>query len=80
MAFILDNLLLSPIKLTLWLAEKLKESALSEMTDDAAIHEQLLHLQMKFEMDEIDEAEFERQEDELLHQLEEIRKLKDGLG
>ena len=79
MAIIIDSILLSPIKLTVWLAEKLKETAYNEMTDDSKIHEELLELQMRFEMEEITEEEFEHQEQELLDRLENIRKLKDDI-
>ena len=79
MSFIIDDILLSPVKLTIWLAEKLRESALTEITDDSKIHEELLYLQMKFEMDEISEAEYEKQETKLLERLEQIRKLKQDL-
>lgn len=76
MAFILDTILLSPIKMTVWVAKKLRESALNEMTDESKIHEELLHLQMQFEMDEMDEAEFDRLEDELMERLDRARTLK----
>ncbi|MDY6910543.1 MAG: gas vesicle protein GvpG [Thermodesulfobacteriota bacterium] len=76
MAFILDDILLSPIKFTIWLGEKLRDAAYEEMTDESKIHEELLQLQMRFEMGEIGEQEFEKEEDRLMEQLEMIRKLK----
>lgn len=78
MAFILDDILLSPIKFTIWIGEKLKDAAYQEMTDESKIHEGLLHLQMRFEMEEISEEEYEKQESELMEQLESIRKIKEG--
>jgi hypothetical protein len=77
MAFILDRILFSPIKLTVWLGEKLRDAAYDEVTDESKIHEGLLHLQMQFEMDEISEEEYERQETRLMEQLEMIRKMKE---
>ena len=77
MAFILDDILFSPIKLTVWLGEKLRDAAYNEMTDESKIREGLLHLQMRFEMDEISEAEYEKQETRLMEQLEMIRKMKE---
>ena len=77
MAFILDSILFSPIKLTVWLGEKLRDAAYDEVTDESKIHEGLLHLQMQFEMDEISEEEYERQETRLMEQLEMIRKMKE---
>jgi len=76
-AFILDDILFSPIKLTVWLGEKLRDAAYNEMTDESKIREGLLHLQMRFEMDEISEAEYEKQETRLMEQLEMIRKMKE---
>jgi hypothetical protein len=77
MAFILDDILFSPIKLTIWLGEKLRDAAYNEITDESKIHEGLLQLQMQFEMDEISEAEYEKQETRLMEQLEMIRKMKE---
>ena len=77
MAFILDDILFSPIKLTVWLGEKLRDAAYQEMTDESKVHEALLQLQMRFEMDEISEEEYEKQENQLMQQLEMIRKMKE---
>ena len=77
MAFILDDILFSPLKLTLWLGEKLRDAAYNEMTDESKVHEGLLHLQMQFEMEEISEEEYEKQETRLMEQLEMIRKIKE---
>jgi hypothetical protein len=77
MAFILDDILFSPLKLTIWLGQKLRDAAYNEMTDETKIREGLLHLQMKFEMDEISEEEYEKQETRLMEQLEMIRKMKE---
>ena len=77
MACILDDILFSPLKLTLWLGEKLRDAAYNEMTDESKIHEGLLHLQMRFEMEEISEEEYEKQETRLMEQLEMIRKMKE---
>ena len=79
MAFILDDILLSPLKLTVWLGKKLRESAYEEMTDESRIHEELLHLQMRYEMEEIDDETYEREETQLMERLEAIRKLKEEM-
>jgi uncharacterized membrane protein len=76
-AFIIDDILFSPIKLTVWLGEKLRDAAYQEMTDESKVHEALLQLQMRFEMDEISEEEYEKQENKLMEQLEMIRKMKE---
>ena len=77
MAFILDDILFSPLKLTIWLGEKLRDAAYNEITDESKIHEGLLHLQMRYEMEEISEEEYEKQETDLMEQLEMIRKMKE---
>jgi len=77
LAFILDDILFSPLKLTIWLGEKLRDAAYNEMTDESKIREGLLHLQMQFEMDEINEEEYEKQETRLMEKLEMIRKMKE---
>jgi uncharacterized membrane protein len=76
-AFIIDDILFSPIKLTVWLGEKLRDAAYQEMTDESKVHEALLQLQMRFEMEEISEEEYEKEETRLMEQLERIRKLKE---
>jgi uncharacterized membrane protein len=77
MAFIIDDILLSPIRLTVWVAEKLKDAAYQEMTDDSRVHEELLHLQMRYEMGEIDDDAYEKEETRLMAKLENIRKIKE---
>lgn len=79
MAFILDDILFSPLKFTVWLAEKLRDAALQEMTDEAKLHEELLHLQMQYEMGEIKDEEFAKQEAKLMERMEEIKKLKEEM-
>ena len=85
MAFIIDDILLSPIRLTVWVAEKLRDAAFQEMTDDSRVHEELLHLQMRYEMGvgatgrspALSDDEFEAEETRLMEKLEEIRKIKE---
>lgn len=78
MAFIIDDILLSPIKFTIWLGEKLRDAAYQEMTDESKMQEGLLQLQMRYEMEEISQEEYEKQESRLMEQLEAIRKMKEG--
>jgi len=77
MAFILDDILFSPLKFTIWLGEKLRDAAYQEMTDESKVHEALLQLQMRFEMEEISEDEYEKEETRVMEQLERIRKMKE---
>ena len=71
--FLIDDILLAPLKGIIFLGEKINEVIEKEMSDEGAIKERLMALQLKFEMDEIDEDEYDKQEDELLKLLENIR-------
>ncbi len=79
MAFILDDILFSPVKLTVWLGKKLHEAAYEEMTDESKIHEELLHLQMRYEMEEIDDETYEKEETKLMDRLEAVRKMQEEM-
>lgn len=52
---------------------KVLEVAEQELTDDTAVKEELILLNMRYEDGEIDEAEFRRQEAPLLARFSEIR-------
>lgn len=78
MALILDDIVLAPCRFVAWIGEKLQEQATSEMTDESAIQQRLLDLQMQFELDKIGEEEYQSREDALMRRLDEIRKYKDS--
>jgi hypothetical protein len=78
--FLIDDILLAPLKGVIFIAEKINEVIEKETTDEGAIKERMMALQLKFEMDEIDEEEYDRQEDELLNLLSQIREEKQGRG
>ena len=71
--FLLDDLLLAPFNGMLFIADKINEVIEKEFSDEGSIKERLMALQLKFEMDEIDEEEYDRREDELLNLLNSIR-------
>ena len=73
---LIDDLLFAPIKGVVFLAEKINEVIVKETSDEGAVKERLMALQLKFELDEIDEKEYDKREDELLNLLENIRKEK----
>ena len=77
MALIVDDIVLAPVKLVKWIGEKLHESAEHEVTDESVIQEQLLELQMRYELDEISEEEYMKAEDRLMARLEAIREYKE---
>lgn len=74
--FLIDDLLFSPVKLVVWLGKKIDDVAQKELSDEGRIKEKLMQLQLRFEMDEITEEEYNKQEEEILARLEAIRKAK----
>ena len=58
--FLIDDLLMAPLKGMLFLGEKINEVIQKETSDEGTIQERLMALQLKFEMDEIDEEEYEK--------------------
>ena len=76
MAFLIDDILLAPILLANWLGENLKDAAEKELTDEARIQEEILELQMCFEIGEISEEEYQRKEAKLMKRLQWAREYK----
>ncbi|MCX6220873.1 MAG: gas vesicle protein GvpG [Bacteroidia bacterium] len=74
--FLIDDLLLAPLKGVIFIAEKINEVIEKETSDEGALKERLMALQLKFEMDEISEEEYDQREDELLKLLGNIREEK----
>lgn len=72
--FLIDDILLAPVYGIVWVGKKLGEIVEKEVSDEGRIKEKLMELQMRFETDEIDEAEYTRQETELLDRLDAIKK------
>lgn len=75
---IIDDILLSPVKLVVWLGRKINDVIEKELSDEGRIKEKLMELQLQFEMDKISEKEYNRQEKELLARLDAVRKAKDS--
>ena len=67
---------MAPLKGIIFIAEKINEVIVKETSDEGSIKERLMALQLKFEMDEIDEEEYDKREDELLNLLANIREEK----
>lgn len=70
--FLLDDILLAPLKATVWLGEKIDEIVKAEEHDENRIKETLLELQMRLDMGSIGEDEYRRQETALLERLDAI--------
>ncbi|MEJ2704046.1 MAG: gas vesicle protein GvpG [Sedimentisphaerales bacterium] len=68
--FLLDSLLLAPLKGVAWMGQKLSDMAQKELCDEGRIKEELMRLQLQLEMDEITEEQYDRREEELLDRLD----------
>ncbi|MEI7897605.1 MAG: gas vesicle protein GvpG [bacterium] len=71
--FLIDDILLAPLKGVIFIGKKINDVIEKETSDEGAIKERLMRLQLRFEMDEIDEEEYDQKEDELLKLLQKIR-------
>jgi len=76
MAFLLDDLLLAPVKLPAWLAHRLRQMAMEELTDEAKVQEELLENQMRLELGDITAEEYRNKETKLMERLDAIRRAK----
>jgi hypothetical protein len=70
--FLIDSILLAPLKGVVWMGQKLADMAENELSDKGRIKEELMRLQMQFELDEISEGEYNRKESELLDRLDAV--------
>jgi hypothetical protein len=81
---ILTNILLSPflgpIWGTKWTLDKVDRVVREELTDDTVIKEDLMALQLKLEMGEIDDDEYVRREAEVMKRLREVREWREQFG
>jgi hypothetical protein len=75
--FLLDSILLAPLKGVIWLGKKVNEVGEKKLYDEGGIKEELMALQLQFELDEIGEQEYDRREEELLARLDTIAKSKE---
>ena len=62
-----------PLKGVMWLADKLKEQAENEIYNEDAVRGRLMELELRLDMGEITEAEYQEAEDQLMALLSEIR-------
>ena len=73
--FIIDSLLIGGLRFVL---DKVAAAVDTELNDDTALREQLLAAQMRLELGEIEQEEFDRLESDVLVRLREIRERKQG--
>jgi hypothetical protein len=68
--FLIDSILLAPLKAVIWMGQKLSDMAQKELCNGGRIKEELMRLQLQFELDEISQQEYDRKEKELLDRLD----------
>ena len=71
---------LAPVKGVVWIAEQINDQAMRELHDPDSIQSALDEVQLNRELGRIDDAEADRQEDELLERLIEARQGGAGHG
>lgn len=74
---LIDDLLFLPVRGLWGVFKKIHEIAEMEMNDETVIQEKLMALQLRFELDEISEEEYNRQEKELLERLNAVREARE---
>jgi hypothetical protein len=81
---LLSNILLFPVTGPVagirWTLGKVQAVVEEELTDDSAIKQELMELQMLLELGDIDDAEYVRREAALMHRLREVREWRERLG
>ena len=75
--FLIDSILLAPLKGVVWMGRKLSDMAQEELCDEGRIKEELMRLQLQFELDEITEQQYDQKEKELLDRLDAILNAKE---
>ncbi len=71
--FLIDDLLLLPVKGFFGIFQKIHEMVEQELSDEDHILERLMELSLRFELNEIGKEEYHRQEKELLARLDAAR-------
>jgi hypothetical protein len=81
---LLSNILFFPITGPVagirWTLGKVQQVAEEELTDDSAVKQELMELQMQLELGDIDDDEYLRREADLMRRLREIREWRERLG
>lgn len=77
MAFLIDDILLAPVSLVNWFGKQVQKYVEEEWTDEGKIQEELMELQLLYEMEEITKEEYKEKETEIMQRLEAIRKYKE---
>ena len=71
--FLIDDILLAPVSGFKFILNQIQKMADQELNDDTLIKEQLIELQMRLELDEISESEFQEREAEIFARLRALK-------
>jgi hypothetical protein len=71
--FLLDDILLAPVSGFKFILGQIQKMADQELNDDTVIKEQLLELQMRLELEEISDEEYQEREAELFARLRALK-------
>jgi hypothetical protein len=71
--FLIDDLLLAPVNGFKFILGQIQKMADQELNDDSLIKDQLLELQMRYELEEISDEDFKAREAELFTRLRAIK-------
>ncbi len=81
---LLSNLLFFPVTGPVagikWSLGKVQKVVEEELTDDTAIKQDLMELQMQLELGDIDDDEYARRESEIMGRLRDVRAWRERLG
>lgn len=66
-----------PINGLVFIAEKLHQQAMEELLDESRIQQQLMELELRRELGEIDDQQYAAREEELLERLDAIQQFKE---
>lgn len=72
--FLIDDLLLAPVNGFKFILGQIQKMADQELNDDSLIKDQLLELQMRYELEEISDEDFKVREAELFARLRAIKR------
>jgi hypothetical protein len=71
--FLIDDLLMAPVNGFKFILGQVQKMADQELNDDSVIKDQLLDLQMRYELEEISDEDFKAREAELFARLRAIK-------
>ena len=78
----LADLLTAPVlgapRMVCWLASKLIEEAERQLLDEGRVRAELMELQTRYDLGEVNEEEYDQQEKELLDRLDAARAVREG--